>query len=89
MGRPQGSQNKTTSALKEAILMAAEATGEDGGGKNGLIGYCTFLAKKEPRAFASLLGRVLPMQISGSLAVNDATKEQRDAAIAAAMRADS
>jgi hypothetical protein len=87
-GRPKGSPNKTTAALKDAILMAAEQRGEDGEGKDGLTGYCAFLAKEEPRAFASLLGRVLPMQITGSLEVHAATKEQRDAAVAAFVRAD-
>lgn len=65
MGRPKGSTNKTTALLKDAIIKAAEATGEDRQGKGGLIGYCTFLARKEPKAFATLLGKVLPMQVTG------------------------
>jgi hypothetical protein len=65
MGRPKGSVNKTTAMLKEAILGAATDTGSDGSGKDGLMGYCAFLAKSEPRAFAGLLGKVLPMQITG------------------------
>lgn len=64
-GRPKGSVNKTTALLKDAILKAAEATGEDQAGKDGLIGYCVFLAKEEPKAFAQLLGKVMPMQITG------------------------
>lgn len=64
-GRPKGLQNKTTALLKEAILKAAETTGEDGQGKDGLTGYCAFLAKSEPKAFAGLLGKVLPMQVTG------------------------
>ena len=87
-GRPKGSTNRTTALLKDAILQAAESTGEDQAGKGGLAGYCAFLAKEEPRAFASLLGRILPMQVSGSLAVTALTKEQRDAVVAAALRAD-
>jgi hypothetical protein len=51
--------------LKEAILGAAEATGRDGQGKDGLMGYCGYLAKSEPKAFAQLLGKVLPMQVTG------------------------
>ncbi|WP_202617163.1 MULTISPECIES: hypothetical protein [unclassified Rhizobium] len=89
MGRPQGALNKTTAALKEAILMAAEMTGEDKAGKGGLVGYCAFLAKEEPRAFASLLGRVLPMQVTAIVTTVQRTKEQRDAIVAAALRADS
>ena len=64
-GRPKGSRNKTTKLLKEAILKAAEATGEDQQGKDGLVGYCTYLAKDEPKAFTQLLGRVLPIQVQG------------------------
>lgn len=64
-GRVKGTPNKTTALLKDAIIRAAEAAGEDQNGKNGLVGYCTFLAKDEPKAFAQLLGKVLPMQITG------------------------
>lgn len=46
--------------------MAAEQTGSDLKGEGGLIGYCQFLAKNEPKAFAGLLGRVLPLQVTGS-----------------------
>ncbi len=60
--------NKLGSLLKDAILRAAEAVGEDKEGKGGLTGYCMFLAKEEPRAFASLLGRALPTEVSGSMA---------------------
>lgn len=65
MGRPKGATNKTTALLKEAIIRAAEAAGEDGAGKDGLVGYCTFLAREEPKAFTQLLGKVLPLQIAG------------------------
>ena len=64
-GRVKGTPNKTTALLKEAIIAAAERTGEDGAGKDGLMGYCSFLATKEPKAFAQLLGKVLPMQLTG------------------------
>lgn len=63
-GRKKGVPNKTTALLKEAIILAAEAVGENSKGKGGLIGYCKMLAKDEPRAFAGLLGRVLPLQIA-------------------------
>jgi len=64
-GRPKGSANKTTALLKEAIIAAAEDVGEDGNGKAQLRGYCRFLARSEPRAFAGLLGKVLPLQVTG------------------------
>ena len=64
-GRKAGTPNKTTALLKDAILKAAEATGEDGKGKGKLTGYCKWLAVSEPKAFAGLLGKILPTQISG------------------------
>jgi hypothetical protein len=64
-GRPAGVPNRATALLKEAIIKAAEAVGEDGAGKGELTGYCTYLAKSEPKAFAQLLGKVLPMQVTG------------------------
>ena len=65
-GRPKGTRNKATVALKEAILKAAEASGSDGKGKGGLTGYLTQLSKTEPKAFSSLLGRVLPLDVRAS-----------------------
>jgi hypothetical protein len=64
-GRVAGVPNKTTKLLKDAILLAAETRGADGKGKDGLMGYCLYLARKQPKSFAVLLGRVLPMQITG------------------------
>jgi hypothetical protein len=72
-GRRRGTPNKTTTALKEAILEAAELAGGDG----GLVGYLTTLAKTNTSAFAILLGKVLPLQVSGqdggSIKVEDTT----------------
>lgn len=64
-GREKGVPNKTTRVLKEAILEAAEAVGENGRGKDGLVGYLKQVARKDRKAFATLLGRVLPLQLSG------------------------
>jgi len=65
-GRKKGVPNKTTRALQEAILLAGENVGSDGAGKGGLTGYCEFLARTEPKAYSSLLGRVLPHTIQGA-----------------------
>jgi hypothetical protein len=59
-GRPRGSKNKTTLALKEAILGALEAAG----GKEGSVGYLRRLAIENSSAFASLLGKVLPTTLA-------------------------
>lgn len=64
-GRPKGSPNRTTVALKEAILLAATEVGEDGRGHGALTGYMRGLARTEKKAFAALLGRVLPMTVVG------------------------
>lgn len=60
MGRKKGSQNKITKALKEAILEAAEKSHP-----YGTVGYLKVQAKENPVAFMSLLGKVLPMQVTG------------------------
>lgn len=59
-GRPKGVPNKTTALLKDAILQAATDAG------NGdLVSYLATQAVASPAAFLSLLGKVLPMQITG------------------------
>jgi len=65
-GRRKGVPNKNTSALKDAILRAAELVGSDGKGTDGLVGYLVSVAKADTKAFAGLLGKVLPTQLSGS-----------------------
>lgn len=64
-GRPKGSANKTTTALKEAILLAAEQSGGDTKGKGGLVGYLKRVADEDVKAFSGLLGKVLPIQVAG------------------------
>lgn len=60
-GKPKGATSKTTALLKDAILRAAEQAG----GKGGLVGYLEAQAKANPGPFMSLLGKVLPMQVTG------------------------
>ena len=59
-GRPKGALNKTTMALKEAILAACE----EAGGEEGKVGYLKRLAIENSSAFASLLGKVLPTTLA-------------------------
>ena len=61
-GRKPGTQNATPKLLKDCILMAAELSGQDGEGKGGLVGLLLRMATEDLRAFAMLLGRVLPLQ---------------------------
>jgi hypothetical protein len=64
-GRPKGVPNKTTATLKEAIILAAERVGNDGKGKRGLAGYLEHVASTDIKAFSSLLGKVIPLQVTG------------------------
>lgn len=56
-GRAKGVPNKINTELKDMIMMALS----DAGGKN----YLKEQAIKNPSAFMSLLGKVLPMQLAG------------------------
>jgi hypothetical protein len=64
-GKPKGALSKTTKALKEAILEAAEKSGGDTKGKDGLVGYLKRVADEDVKAFSGLLGKVLPMTVAG------------------------
>ena len=54
--------NKATALLKDAILKAAETAG--GGEPDGLVNYLVVQARQNPVAFMTLLGKVLPTQVS-------------------------
>src|SRR6516225_5437447 len=59
-GKPKGTPNRITVALKEAILAAGEAAG----GEGGLTAYLTRLALENSSAYAGLLAKVLPTTLS-------------------------
>jgi hypothetical protein len=61
-GRQKGTTNKTTALLKDAILEAASLAG----GKDGLVGYLLTQATTNPGPYLSLLGKVLPLQLTGA-----------------------
>lgn len=65
-GRPKGVTNKQTRVLKDAILAAAAEHGFDGSGEGGLQGYLLKIAGEDIKAFAGLLGRVLPLTVGGA-----------------------
>jgi hypothetical protein len=62
-GRTKGTPNKTTALLKDAILEAAASAG----GREGLIGYLKAQAIDNPGPFMALLGKILPMQLTGEV----------------------
>lgn len=57
MGRPKGAVNKTTKALKDMILEALD--------NSGGVEYLQKQADANPTAFLTLVGKVLPLQVSG------------------------
>ena len=57
-GRKPGVPNKNTTLLKDQIL---EALDQAGG-----IKYLVWLAQQQPQAFSTLVGKVLPTQITGA-----------------------
>lgn len=61
-GRKPGSKNKIPAGLKEAILEAAK----NAGGAKGMVGYLEKQAAANPGPFMALLGKVLPMQVTGA-----------------------
>ena len=66
-GRPPGSLNKTTVALKQAILDALEAAG----GEEGSVGYLKRLAIENSSAFAGLVAKVLPSTLAADESAGD------------------
>lgn len=60
-GRPKGAPNKTTRALKEAIILAAEKSKHSKA--HDLEGYLVYLADEKPELFVPLLGKLLPLQV--------------------------
>ena len=59
-GRPKGSPNKLTATIKDMILQALNDAHEDGG-----AAYLKQQAIKNPAAFLTLVGKVLPLQLTG------------------------
>lgn len=55
-GRPKGSLNKTTAQVKDMILEALDGAGG--------VDYLQEQARENPTAFLTLVGKVLPLQLS-------------------------
>ena len=60
-----GLPNEAALQLKEAILLAAEQSGEDCQGKGGLVGYLRRIANEDIKTFSGFLAKVLPLQVAG------------------------
>jgi len=57
--RKKGTPNKISRATKQTLLEVADCVGSDGNGKDGVVGYFTWLAKYHPKVFLAQLGRLL------------------------------
>ena len=61
-GRPKGVRNKVTAAVKDMILQALNEAHEGGG-----VAYLKEQASKNPTAFLTLVGKVLPLDVNATL----------------------
>jgi hypothetical protein len=56
-GRKAGTVNKLTAAVKEMVIQALDELGG--------VAYLKLQARENPTAFLSLVGKIIPTQISG------------------------
>jgi hypothetical protein len=89
-GRPAGIPNKITQSMKDALIAAAEELGAipkkewkklaaQGDPEYPLRGYFKTMAVDNPRSFATLMGRALPLHIVLSQRQNYYTDEEAKA----------
>lgn len=62
-GRPKGSANKATKAIKEMVIQALD--------KAGGVDYLITQSRDNPTAFLTLVGKIIPLQVN---AEHDLTK---------------
>jgi hypothetical protein len=63
-GRKKGSRNVISPEHKRALLEAAHRVGSDGNGRDGIVGYFTWVAARDPTFFyVDLWSRLLESQI--------------------------
>ena len=62
-GRKKGSTNKLSASVKDAVMKAFDSVGGDA--------YLQKIAAEDPRTFCTLLGKVLPSQISAEISGKD------------------
>lgn len=84
MGRKKGQLNKTTAMAKDAIAQAAAKLG----GVTRLVAWAKEDSANERVFWGTIYPKLLPLQMNHSGSIDTSSKEQRDAAVAAATRAD-
>lgn len=62
LGRKKGVPNKTTAAVKDMILQALNEAHAD-----GAVAYLKDQAAKNPNAFLTLVGKVLPLDVNANV----------------------
>ena len=77
-GRPKGSKNRNTKALKDMILGALEAKGGQEWLERQMV--------RNPVAMLTLIGKVLPSTLEAIVRTQKITPEQADAIVEAAGR---
>lgn len=82
-GRPKGSPNKVSKAAKEAIAEAAELLG----GVDRIVKWAKEAPENEKAFWATIYPKLIPVQVNADVSATVETKEQRDAAVAAALMA--
>jgi hypothetical protein len=65
LGRPPGSKNKTTKAMRELVAEAMDKLGADGRGKQGALGFVTAIGKRNP---THLLAAAVKMEAAKTVA---------------------
>ena len=83
-GRKKGQLNKVTAMAKDAIAQAAEKLG----GVKRLVAWAKEDSANERVFWGTIYPKLLPLQMNHSGSIDTSSKEQRDAAVAAATRAD-
>ena len=69
-GRQKGTPNKSTTALKDAIIRAAELAGDELKTEQaGLVAYLKQQATDNPASFLPLLGKILPKEVGADMTV--------------------
>jgi len=70
-GRKPGTPNAFSADYRRAVLEAAYRVGQDGNGKDGLIGYLRWVARHHPAIYCgALLVNLLPLEYVGDAALD-------------------
>jgi hypothetical protein len=70
-GRAKGKPNHTTRLAREAIVEGLSLYGENGKGKNGMVGFVLAAIRKDIRNGVSMLGMICPKQVDAVITRTD------------------